>query len=144
MGGADRSADDLSRRAAGSWGLRLSRRSRAQHSLAYMLREAIEPENKRRERRRPRARAPNETPLGARDYDNRGYDDGDCQDHARARAEAVEPSAHSEHKLLYGTWPQVPDGPISIFGLSRVIGGWFKRLRATKILKIGSPQVTLW
>jgi hypothetical protein len=61
--------------------------------------------------------------LGARNNHNRDRDDGDCQEHARVRAEAVKPSAHRSTSYMYGTLPEVPNGPISLFGLSRLVGG---------------------
>ena len=50
--------------------------------------------------------------LGTCDNHNRDRDDGDCQEHARARAEAVEPSAHRSTNYMCGTLPEVPNGPI--------------------------------
>ena len=61
--------------------------------------------------------------LGARDNHNRDRDDGDRQKYARTRAEAVEPSAHRSTSYMYGTLPEVPNGPIWLFGLSRLVGG---------------------
>jgi hypothetical protein len=61
--------------------------------------------------------------LGARDNHNRDRDDGDCQKYAGARAEVVEPSAHRSTSYTYGTLPEVPNGPTSLFGLSRPVGG---------------------